>query len=465
MNSEQDRLFELLDCILDRSYSDAQQQEFMQLLEANPQLSEELVEQLRTHSLLEWQGDKMGLAAPRVPAIVPMKLPIDSLGSQIFRMVRSRWTVPPRWRWAAAGILLMVCAAVGWQQVRNSASRQLALAEIVDAQQATWTENSSALIDPVHIVAGKLEMSSGQCTLRFRSGASVWIKGPASLDVVSDMLIKMQTGQATTHVPEWAHGFTIETPNVHVVDLGTRFGVMARGESTDVVVFEGLVDLTPVGQTSLAQKQLRQGEGVRVDNQGSLDRIVEVRRDLDSEEWSTQAPSWSDTTIKSIHDNIPNVESPTYYQITPHGLRDDCRAYVDCAHEWNGLTSEGLPDFLQHADYVRTCNDYRYNNELEITVELARPATLYIFFDRRVKPPSWLTEQFENTGVDIGLDEGPWWKGDTKHTLGVGGGQSIDRVFSVWSRRCATPETITLGPMGTMKGGRAMYGIAATPIE
>ncbi len=223
--------------------------------------------------------------------------------------------------------------------------------------------------------------------------------------------------------------------------------------------------MQPTAQPSVGKKRLSQGEGVRVDNQGSVNRIVEVRSDLHGDRWSTQSPSWNDTAFKSIHDNIPTVESPTYYQITPHGLQDDCRAYVDCEHQWNGLTSEGLPDFLMGADYVRTCNDYRYMNDLEITVELAQPATVYVFFDRRVKPPAWLMDQFENTGMDIGLDEGPWWKGDTKHTLGVGGGQSIDRVFTVWQRRCDMPETITLGAMGTMKGGRAMYGIAAKPLD
>ena len=80
-------------------------------------------------------------------------------------------------------------------------------------------------------------------------------------------------------------------------------------------------------------------------------------------------------------------------------------------------------------------------------------------------PPDWLTEQFEKTGVDIGLDEGPWTPGDTKHATGVGGGVSIENVFSVWQRRCEKPDTITLGAMGRKPGARAMYGIAAQPLE
>ncbi|HTQ37583.1 MAG TPA: FecR family protein [Pirellulales bacterium] len=462
MDAAQSKLFELLDCILDKSYNDQQQQEFIQLVDRNPVLVESLVEQIRTHSLLQWQCDQSGAAIPRVPtAIFPLNMPTESLPNRILRMVAKRWM------WAAAAVFLMMSAGLGWYKIRQANLSQLAVAEVVDSNLVILSESCSALLDPVHVVPGKLEMKSGRLTLRFRSGATMWVSGPASMRIVSDMLVKLDQGQATAHVPEWAHGFSIETSNVNVIDLGTKFGVVARpGGSTDVVVFEGQVDLLPTVPSAVSQKRLSQGEGVTVDNQGSMDRITEVRSDPHGDNWSTQSPpSWSDTTFKSIHDNIPSADSPTYYQITPHGLEDDCKAYVECPHEWNGLTSDGLPDFLLHADYVRTCNDYRYINNLVITVQLARPAIVYVLFDRRVKPPDWLTDQFENTGIDIGLDEGPWWKGDTKHSLGVGGGESIDRIFSVWRRRCETPETITLGAMGTMKGARAMYGIAATPLD
>lgn len=86
--------------------------------------------------------------------------------------------------------------------------------------------------------------------------------------------------------------------------------------------------------------------------------------------------------------------------------------------------------------------------DLEMVVTLRKPANLYIFFDDRVPTPDWLASQFEDTGVDIGLDEG-------KHELtpdfevAVGGGNSIDRIFSVWRRcRCVDLAPIRLGPVG-----------------
>src|SRR5690606_37854525 len=138
--------------------------------------------------------------------------------------------------------------------------------------------------------------------------------------------------------------------------------------------------------------------------------------------------------------NIPPADGSQYfcYQITYHGLDDDVFAYGDHPHQWNGLTAAGLPKFLRGADYVKTFNDYRYMNDFQMTVFLSQPANLYVFFDNRVPAPSWLTDQFVDTGVDIGLDEGPWGAHDKAFRPdlpdfenAVGGGQSIDNTFSV----------------------------------
>ena len=43
-------------------------------------------------------------------------------------------------------------------------------------------------------------------------------------------------------------------------------------------------------------------------------------------------------------------------------------------------------------------------------------------------------------------------------------GETVDRLFSVWKRRIDRPGAVTLGPIGTKQGGKAMYGIAAAPL-
>lgn len=145
----------------------------------------------------------------------------------------------------------------------------------------------------------------------------------------------------------------------------------------------------------------------------------------------------------------------------PRGLDDDAPAYVDRPHEWNGLDSSGLPAFLRGADYIMPFNEDKWRNDLEITVELACSASLYVFIDNREKVPTWLAERFTDTGVDIGLDEGSW-PDPSMFTTDRGPGLSINQIFSVWRRDVDQGESINLGALMGGRNNRAMYGIAAT---
>jgi hypothetical protein len=80
--------------------------------------------------------------------------------------------------------------------------------------------------------------------------------------------------------------------------------------------------------------------------------------------------------------------------------------------------------------------------------------------DARLPTPRWLSERFTDTGVSIGLDEGPWPGRTPRKVVGRGPGTSIDTVFSVWRCDLGPDETISLGAMEN-GGGNAMYGIAA----
>jgi hypothetical protein len=360
------------------------------------------------------------------------------------------------------------------------------VADIVDAGSVRWADNSTALSDGKAVVPGRLASLGGEYTLQFRSGPIVHVVGAASLDIRSKMLIRLDQGQVTAQVPESSIGFTIDSPLVNVIDQGTQFGISVGSGRADVVVFDGKVDLQPKVGGAGAQTRLTQGDCMQIDKLGAIVRVADVRRDVQGRWWTDDRLDSNRHVVASVSDNIHSGEGrPTEfacYQTTFEGLHEDALAYSDNPHhQWNGLTSEGLPNFLRDADYIKTFNDYRYMEYFEMRVELARPANLYIFFDDRVETPDWLKENFEDTGVDIGLDEGPWLtQVDEKyrkldvHTTSVGGGNSIDNIFSVWLRRCEDGGTISLGNAGAWgvdriglsgKGGRSMYGIAATPLD
>ncbi len=455
MDGAEKHLQRLLEIVIDGTASDEERREFAKLIEQHPDLTSPLVEQLRTHSLLQWQCHEIDLHLPK---------PGDAALSAIPRR-RTRRIILGSIASIAAAIIL-AGTTVFW--LANAAPDDVTVAEVVEDSDVVWSENTTALKQDRSIHPGTLEIESGSLTLRFRSGATVMFRGASSMRIESDMLVRLDRGQATAQVPHWATGFTIETADVEVIDLGTQFGVAARGDgTTDVVIFEGKVDVKPTGGNKRVLKRLNQGEAARINSTGAIKRIVEVRGDV-KDGWTTsnQPPS-SENLFKAIRDNIPPSDGSKYfyYQLSTTGLEEDAWAYVDRhPHQWNGLTAAGLPKFLLGAEYARTFNDYRYIRGFEIVVELARPADLYVFFDDRVPTPDWLLEQFEDTGVNIGLDEGPW-EGIPDHRTAIGAANSIDNVFSVWRRRCLKPEEVTLGAVGDSNEARAMYGIAATPLD
>ena len=312
-----------------------------------------------------------------------------------------------------------------------------------------------------------IRFRSGTLKLAFDCGAQVTLEGPADLRMRSGMRLQSIRGRITARMVDGAKGFAIETPSTLVVDQGTEFGVEvdASGQ-TGVVVFKGLVDLSRrgsnAGPTPPPIKRLSQGEAMRVNSTGLLSRIFAVERQLGDDDWSTGPSADRDAVIRSVRDNIRGLGSSKYYQIVHRGLDDDVPAYVDRLHQWNGLDAGGLPEFLRGTDYIMPFNQDKWMSDLELTVAVARPATLYLFFDNREEIPAWLSERFSDIGVDIGLDECSSPQGFPL-SAGRGPGLSIDHTFSVWKCSLAGDESIRLGAMGTGKNAKAMYGIAAVP--
>jgi FecR protein len=467
MNSAERRFKHLISLVLDGICSDAERDELVEQLQQHPDWFNEIVDEVVVNSLLQWLGDDVAEEL----AVFPLAVANDIVG-------RAPAVEPPRGvrhllSWALVAAIVLSCGIVGWRTLRHGAVNHnpRAIADVVEDEPVDWTKDSTALSSDGQIVPGRLRMNSGAMTLKFRSGTTLSAKGPVAMQIDSDMLVHVGKGQVTTRVADGIKGFTIKTPEVNVIDQGTEFGVAARMDNkSDVIVFRGAVDLQASGDLSSSPKRLIAGEAARIDRRGSMDRIMQVGRDVKGGWWTTEHPSADESVIKEVRDNILSKDGSKYYsyQITIHGLCEDARAYADQPHEWNGVTSAGLPVFLRGADYVKTFNDYRYLQDFEMVVDLSRPATLYIFADDRVPAPKWLKDQFENTGVKIGLDEGYWWE-VPDHVIGVGAGNSIDNLFTVWRQRYDAPTSVTLGDVGEWgtegAQGRAMYGIAATPLD
>lgn len=80
--------------------------------------------------------------------------------------------------------------------------------------------------------------------MAFPRGATAIIEGPAVFRVVTDQRMAIDIGRCSVHAPEGAEGFQVDTPEVNVVDRGTRFSInVLESKATEVQVVEGAADV------------------------------------------------------------------------------------------------------------------------------------------------------------------------------------------------------------------------------
>lgn len=318
-------------------------------------------------------------------------------------------------------------------------------------------------------------LDRGAAELKLAGGTVAQLEAPLILKMDSAYRARVLRGRITVDVPTGEEGFTVETTAAEVIDLGTTFSVdVTDGGDTDVIVFSGKVDVNPsqhhdfkkslqaVGSTT----RLHTGEAVRVGQDGTLSRIVNVRRNA----FANHLPKT--TAIKEVRDNVVRQQTMKYYEIVARGMREDAAAFVDRNYQWNGLRTKGLPEYLRNGDYVKTFNDDKVSEDIVITVTLERPSSIYLLVDDRLQDTSWLEDQFVDTGDDIGVDEGPHIPNDIRR-LASGPGLSIDQVHSIWKCRENGVTAITIGPRGPVSieasrlGTKAkvnMFGIVAVAL-
>lgn len=113
--------------------------------------------------------------------------------------------------------------------------------KLADASNARWAGNPVHIGDPV---GGALQLQAGVVELAFVSGAHVAVEGPAHLELTGPNAMTLRTGRLATDVPKKARGFSVQTPNATIVDLGTRFGLdVSTNRGSEVSVFEGRVQV------------------------------------------------------------------------------------------------------------------------------------------------------------------------------------------------------------------------------
>jgi hypothetical protein len=169
--------------------------------------------------------------------------------------------------------------------------------------------------------------------------------------------------------------------------------------------------------------------------------------------------------IRGVSDSLKYSETNKFYEIIPGGLREHAFAYVDLPSQdwkWHGVTEHGIPPHLLGADYVKVFANDKWVSDAEISVTIARPAKLYIFFDSRILIPDWLKKDFRKTKdlIRMGQYTGSFVPGSKD-----GPPKKYSIPFHVWERIVNVPGIVKLGPNTGVTKGSSMYGIAAVAIN
>lgn len=156
------------------------------------------------------------------------------------------------------------------------------VATISESTNARWAGSELPTNEGAELSAGLLELAEGMATLRFESGATITLEAPATVEVLSKMKCRLLAGSVVADVPDSAHGFTIDTREMEVVDLGTRFGLTTSefGHS-HVYVFEGEVEVhrsdspdTEIPKKLLTGNSLHIGNTTAPSGDQEIDRLA-----------------------------------------------------------------------------------------------------------------------------------------------------------------------------------------------
>lgn len=186
--------------------------------------------------------------------------------------------VSPFRRNLGAGLGIAACVMLAWwfspmrtQKPGHTATPTTAtvparddVALLAQAVDVEWEEGGNSFAVGSALPKGELKIRKGTLRLDFYSGARVFLQGPATLDLLSQDLARLENGRLTANVPPPAQGFTILNANLRVVDRGTEFGMNASGkDDCEVHVFKGEVELqgdVPVNK----ERSLLQGDAVSI---------------------------------------------------------------------------------------------------------------------------------------------------------------------------------------------------------
>ncbi len=146
---------------------------------------------------------------------------------------------------AWAGLSGIAAALVVWgvsASTKVEPELQNYIAVVTNAEGALWEGDDASVMVGSALKAGLVELCEGRVEIELDSGVQLAIEGPARFELVDEKGGLLHQGKLSAHVPPEGIGFTVETPTMEVIDLGTEFGLNVTAHACEVHVFDGEVE-------------------------------------------------------------------------------------------------------------------------------------------------------------------------------------------------------------------------------
>lgn len=185
---------------------------------------------------------------------------------------------------AAMATLAAAIAVMAWMSFPST------VATIVSSENAAW-ESSLPTSPGSDLEPGALALKSGIATIRFRSGAEMILEAPSSVELISPMRTKLNSGAALIEVPESAKGFVLETPKGFAVDFGTSFAVEVGESESGFELISGEIEVHHAAS----------GESLRLQDVGATASVSsDAVRLIDEEMLSKAMPEAGENEKSSV---------------------------------------------------------------------------------------------------------------------------------------------------------------------
>ena len=128
-----------------------------------------------------------------------------------------------------------------------------------------WNDVETSHPEGWRLMPGELHLRTGVAEIRFDSGATLIIEGPTRLDIESAHAATLKEGRIVLRGDEVSEGFSLNTPDATLVDIGTEYAVSVEQDGqSEVHVFDGKVLRHVRGPTGTGQaEELNAGEAKR----------------------------------------------------------------------------------------------------------------------------------------------------------------------------------------------------------